>query len=261
MISMEKKVAVITGARRGIGLGIAQELGLEGYYVVLSAFSKHAEEALATMKELGLSDYEYMQCDVSDSKAREELVKAVCKKHGRLDVLVNCAGVAPKERCDLLETSEESYDFVLDTNAKSTFFMCQLAANAMIAFQEKGTIQDYSPRIINISSVSAYTVSINRGEYCVSKAAISMITQLFALRLAECGIPVFEVRPGIIQTDMTAAVTAQYEKRIAEGLTPIRRYGQSKDVADCVVAACSGKIDFSAGQVLNADGGFSIRSL
>ncbi|MGI5965580.1 MULTISPECIES: 3-ketoacyl-ACP reductase [Anaerotruncus] len=259
---MMKKVAVVTGARRGIGLGIAKELGLAGCYVVMSAFSADAQDALEEMKALGLQDScEYMQCDISDAPSREALLGAVCQKFGRLDILVNCAGVAPKSRLDLLETTEESYDYVVNTNARSTFFMCQLAANKMIAFKEAGDIAEYSPRIINISSISAYTSSTNRAEYCISKAAISMTTQLFADRLADYGIPVFEVRPGIIMTDMTAKVAEKYEKLISEGVTPIRRFGQPKDVANCVVAACSGRLDFATGQVLNADGGFSIRRL
>lgn len=259
---MVQKVAIVTGARRGIGLGIAKELGLTGYYVVMSAFSAEAQNAIEEMKALGLENgCEYMQCDISDTMARKQLIETVCRRLGRLDIMVNCAGVAPKTRLDLLETTEESFDYVVNTNARSTFFMCQLAANQMIEFQKRDDIEGYSPRIINISSISAYTSSTNRGEYCVSKAAISMTTQLFADRLAEFGIPVFEVRPGIIMTEMTAKVAAKYEKLISEGATPIRRFGQPKDVADCVVAACSGRLDFATGQVLNADGGFSIRRL
>ncbi len=259
---MIKKVVVVTGARRGIGLGIAKELGLTGCYVVMSARSADAQDALDEMKALDLQDScEYIQCDISNADSRFNLIDTVCKKFGRLDIMVNCAGVAPKARLDLLETTEESYDYVVNTNARSTFFMCQLAANRMIAFKEAGKIVNYSPCIVNISSISAYTSSTNRAEYCISKAAISITTQLFADRLAEFEIPVFEVRPGIIMTDMTAKVVEKYQKLISEGVTPIRRFGQPKDVADCVVAACSGRLNFATGQVLNADGGFSIRRL
>ena len=174
--------------------------------------------------------------------------------------MVNNAGVAPNVRLDLLETTEESFDRLMGINLKGTFFMCQLAANTMIEMQQQG-LEDYTPRIVNISSMSAYTSSVNRGEYCISKAGISMTTQLFADRLAEYGIPVFEVRPGIIQTDMTAGVSEKYQKLIEGGVTPIRRFGQPADVANCVAAAVSGLLDFATGQVLNADGGFHIRRL
>ncbi|MEG1551629.1 MAG: SDR family oxidoreductase, partial [Oscillospiraceae bacterium] len=165
----------------------------------------------------------------------------------------------PKERNDILEMSEESYDYVLDTNLKGTFFMCQAVSNAMI--KRKNEDDDYSPRIINISSVSAYAVSVNRGEYCISKAGISMVTKLFAQRLSEFSIPVFEVRPGIILTDMTMAVKEKYENLIDGGVTPIKRMGTPQDVAKCVLAAVSGNLDFTTGQVLLADGGFHLRSL
>lgn len=256
---MNKKVAIVTGARRGIGLGIAIELGKEGYYVILSAKSTSGDEAVAAMKEQGL-DCEYKSCDISNQQERTSLIMHGVRTFGRLDVLVNNAGVAPKIRQDLLKTTEESYDFVVNTNTKSTFFMCQEAANQMVELKEKG-IPGYSPRIINISSMSAYTSSTERGEYCISKAGISMITQLFADRLAEYEIPVFEVRPGIILTDMTKAVQEKYEKLIQKGITPIKRFGRPKDVADCVVAACSGRLDFATGQILNADGGFHIRRM
>ena len=173
---------------------------------------------------------------------------------------MNNAGVAPSARLDLLETTGESMDRLLDVNLKGTFFMCQQAANRMIAMQGRG-LDDYTPRIINIGSMSAYTSSVNRGEYCVSKAGLSMVTMLFADRLAEYGVPVFEVRPGIIRTDMTAGVAAKYEKLIADGVTPIRRFGTPADVAGCVLAAAGGLLDFATGQVLNADGGFHIRRL
>ena len=262
MLHNSKKIAVVTGARRGIGFGISRELGLEGYYVVLAASSESADEALAQMRELNLAS-EYQKCDITDPLDREALVKGTCEKFGRLDVLVNNAGVAPKIRLDVLDTTEESYDYVVNTNARSTFFMCQLAANQMVKLRKNTALMDsgYFPRIINISSISSYTSSIMRGEYCISKAAVSMTTQLFAERLAEYDIPVFEVRPGIILTDMTKAVQEKYQKLIEEGLTPIKRFGTPKDVADCVVAACSGRLDFAAGQVLNADGGFHMRRL
>jgi NAD(P)-dependent dehydrogenase (short-subunit alcohol dehydrogenase family) len=215
---------------------------------------------MTQMQKLEL-DGEYVKCDITDSADRAALIENIVAKHSRLDVRVNNAGVAPRIRLDILKTTEESYDHVVDTNARSTFFMCQLAANQMLALKKQGAIPNYAPRIINIASISAYTSSTTRGEYCISKAGIAMITQLFADRLAEFEVPVFGVNPGIILTDMTKAVQEKYQKLIDDGLTPIRRFGTPKDVADCVVAACSGRLDFATGQILHADGGFHMRRL
>ncbi|QAT48788.1 3-ketoacyl-ACP reductase [Caproiciproducens sp. NJN-50] len=259
-MEINKKVAIVTGARRGIGLGISKALGRAGYHIVMVALSPDASEALESVKKEGGS-CEYVSCDVSDEEARIRLIRRVSEQYGRIDVLVNNAGVAPEVRMDVLETTTESYDRLMKINARSAFFMCQHAANAMISFLQKGGLKDYSPRIVNTSSVSAYTSSTSRGEYCVSKAAISMVTKLFADRLAEYSIPVFEVRPGIILTDMTKCVQDKYRSMIEGGLTPIKRFGTPRDVANCVLAACSGLLDFSTGQVLNADGGFHIRRL
>lgn len=256
-----QKVAVVTGSRRGIGLATAKALAKAGYHVVLSAASdaSQAQAVLKSFRSEGLSAC-YMQCDISQTDKAREMIDQVVAAYGRLDLHVNNAGIAPKSRMDLLESTEESFDHVLSVNLRGTFFMCQHAANVMIELQKQG-LEDYKPRIINVASISSYTSSVNRGEYCISKAGISMVTQLFADRLAEFGIPVFEVRPGIIMTDMTAGVQEKYQKLIDEGVTPIRRFGQPEDVANCVVAAASGLLDFSTGQVLNADGGFHIRRL
>ena len=253
-----KKIALVTGSRRGIGLGIARALGQEGYFVVLSATTPSDEEVTAKLAGEGI-DCTYISCDISRTEDRARLLDTIMERYGRLDVLVNNAGVAPKVRLGILETTEESFDRLMSINLKGTFFMCQMAANLMISLQKQG-LEDYQPRIVNISSMSAYTSSVNRGEYCISKAGISMTTQLFADQLAEYGIPVFEVRPGII-TDMTAGVHEKYQKLIDEGVTPIRRFGLPEDVANCVLAAVSGRLDFATGQVLNADGGFHIRRL
>lgn len=258
---MEKKVAVVTGSRRGIGLGIARALAKDGYQTVLSAVSP-AEAAQQLIDELtgeGLCVC-YIPCDISKREDRERLLDTAIERFGRLDVLVNNAGVAPAERLDLLETTEESFERLMRVNCEGTFFMAQAAAKRMIALQDKG-LEDYHPRLVNIASISSYTSSVSRGEYCVSKAGISMVTTLFADRLAEYGIPVFEVRPGIIMTDMTAGVAEKYQKLIDGGLTPIKRFGQPEDVAGCVQAAVSGLLDFATGTVLNADGGFHIRRL
>ena len=255
-----KPVAIVTGSRRGIGKGIAASLGQMGYYVVLSATRPSADEVVQEMQGLGI-ECEYIKCDVSNSSERKMLVDTVCGKHGRLDVMVNNAGVAPKVKKDILVVDEESYDYVVNTNARSDFFLCQLAANRMIEFQGKD-IPSYKPRIINISSISAYAASTNRGEYCVSKAAIAMTTSLFAARLGEHNIPVFEVRPGFILTDMMAPESRErFQTFIDNGITPIRRFGTPEDIGDAVAALCSGNLDFATGQVIDADGGFHVRVL
>lgn len=243
-----KKIAVVTGAYQGIGRGIADGLKKEGYEVIYS--DVHAE----------MEGEIYCKCDISKAEDRVALVRFALEKYGRIDLLVNNAGVACKVRLDVLETTEESFDRVVGINTKGTFFMCQAFANAMIECQKKD-LEDYTPRIVNIASNSSYTSSTSRGEYCISKAGVSMTTLLFADKLAEYGIPVFEVRPGIIKTPMTEVVSAKYDKLISEGITPIKRWGTPEDVANCVIAAASGLLDFGTGTVLNADGGFHIRRL
>ena len=243
-----QKIALVTGAYQGIGFGIASMLEKEGYTVIYS--DVYAEMDVKN----------YCKCDISKADDRAALAEYVDKKFGRLDLLVNNAGVACKVRLDVLETTEESFDRVVGINTKGTFFMCQAFANAMIECQGRG-LENYTPRIVNIASNSSYTSSTSRGEYCISKAGVSMTTLLFADKLAEYGIPVFEVRPGIIKTPMTDVVSAKYDKLIAEGITPIKRWGTPEDVANCVIAAASGLLDFGTGTVLNADGGFHIRRL
>ena len=242
------KVAIVTGAIGGIGKESAIQLCRKGYAVVgmdvvdtpdLSAFD-------------GL-DFTYVKGDLASEDSRAALVKCAADK-GTIAALVNVAGVAPKVRRDILEMTEESYDFVMGINTKGTLFLTQAVANKMIEEKSGGSI-------VNISSCSAYTSSTSRGEYCISKAGVSMTTLLFADKLAEFNIPVFEVRPGIIKTPMTDVVSAKYDKLIAEGITPIKRWGTPEDVANCVIAAASGLLDFGTGTVLNADGGFHIRRL
>lgn len=246
------KTAVVTGSSRGIGRGIADLLHENGYTVIYSGTK--AERPVDLPPEA-----DYFPCQVQDTLSRRALIDHVLDTYGRLDVLVNNAGVAPLVRRDLLEMTEESFDRVLDINLKGCMFLCQLAANAMI--EGKKALPDYAPRIVNIGSISAYTSSTARGEYCISKAGVSMVTQLFADRLAAEGIPVFEVRPGIIATDMTHVVHEKYQKMIEEGLLPVPRFGEPRDVAKMVLACCSGMLDYTAGQVLNADGGFALRRL
>lgn len=246
------KTALVTGSSRGIGRGIADLLCKNGYTVVYCGTKPQRPADLAP-------EADYFPCDISDGAQRRAIVAHVLETYGRLDVLVNNAGVAPLVRRDLLEMEEESFDRVLGVNLKGTMFMCQLAANAMI--EGRKTLPDYSPRIVNIGSMSAYTSSTSRGEYCISKAGVGMVTKLFADRLASEGIPVFEVRPGIIDTDMTSVVHEKYERMIEGGLLPVQRFGKPADVARMVLACCSGLLDYSAGQVLDADGGFALRRL
>lgn len=246
---MSEKVALVTGSYQGIGKGIAELLEENGYTVIYSDVALQME-----------GKDNYCKCDISNAKDRDNLAEYIREKYGRLDLLVNNAGVACKVRLDVLETTEESFDRVVGINTKGTFFMCQKFANEMIKYQGEN-LPDYSPRIVNIASNSSYTSSTSRGEYCISKAGVSMTTLLFADKLAEYGIPVFEVRPGIIKTPMTEVVTQKYDKLINEGITPIKRWGTPEDVAKCVLAAASGLLDFGTGTVLNADGGFHIRRL
>lgn len=256
-----KKTAAVTGARRGIGYEIARQLGLAGYHVILSGISsaEDTEGIVGKLEQEGISA-EYFPCNIAVREQRENFLHRIRETRGRLDLHVNNAGVAPETRMDLLRTTEESFVHVLDVNLKGTFFMTQAAANYMIELVEAG-LPDYTPRIISISSVSSFASSVNRGEYCISKAGISMMTKLFADRLSEYKIPVFEIQPGIIRTDMTKPLTEKYEKMIAGGLTPIRRMGEPIDVAKCVLAAAGGSLDFATGQALHADGGFHIRRL
>ncbi len=257
-----QKVAIVTGSRRGIGLGIAKALLAQGYFTVLSGVTEISDPRADFPELSGCEHFTYIRCDISKPEDRIFILDETIKRYGRIDVLVNNAGVAPLERVDILETSPESFDRLIEINLKGTFFMSQSASKLMIDMKHAADpLPDYAPRIVNISSVSAYTASISRGEYCISKAGIAMITQLFAARLADEGIPVFEVRPGIIMTDMTAGVKEKYEQLIADGITAIRRMGTPEDVAGCVIAACSGQLDFGTGTVLNADGGFHIRRL
>jgi NAD(P)-dependent dehydrogenase (short-subunit alcohol dehydrogenase family) len=210
-------------------------------------------------------DVSYIRCDISRASDREAAFGEIAEKHAPLDVLVNNAGVAPLARLNVLDTTEESFDRVVGTNLKGTFFMTQLFARGMIEWKgkwEKDSEGGYSPRIVNISSVSADTSSTNRGEYCISKAGVSMVTTLFADMLADYGIPVFEVRPGIIKTDMTEAVQAKYDKFIFEdGRLPTARWGLPEDVAKVVYSLCCGAFDYGTGQVVNVDGGLHIRRL
>lgn len=243
--------AVITGGSRGIGLGIAKELLKEGFTVILTARTE--SEEVKELKEKYAQKVYFISCDNSKTEDIEKLVAVVEKAFGKIDLLVNNAGVAPRVRKDVLEITEEDFDYVTDINLKGTFFLTQKLV-PLLKKNEKS-------RIINISSMSSYTASVNRGEYCISKAGISMITKLFAVRLAEYGISVLEIRPGIIDTEMTSKVKEKYEKMIEEGVTPIRRMGKPEDIGKCVVSIAKGNFDFCTGTVIDCDGGYSVRSL
>jgi NAD(P)-dependent dehydrogenase (short-subunit alcohol dehydrogenase family) len=199
--------------------------------------------------------------DISVAQDRELLVRTMREQFGRLDLLVNNAGIAPDKRADLLEASEESFDRLMNVNLKGPYFLTQSIARWMIEQKSSSTITNFRPAIINITSVSAFAASPERGDYCVSKAGLSMMTKLYALRLADEGINVYEVRPGVIATDMTGAVKEKYDRRIADGLTPIRRWGSAEDVARAVAAIAAGSLPFSTGEVINVDGGFHLRQL
>ncbi len=257
-----KRTAIVTGASRGIGRAVATALGAARCNVVIN-YAANAEAANRTVNlvEDGGGQALAVQADIGSTADRQRLVREAEERFGSIDLLVNNAGVAPKVRADLLETGEESYDTVMDTNLKGPFFLTQLVAQHMI--DRRGDYDDACrPAIINISSISAYTASINRGEYCLSKAGIAMLTQLFAARLAKEGINVYEIRPGVIETDMTGPVKAKYDKLIfEEDLLPIPRWGQPEDIAKAVVAIAQGLLPYSTGQVLDVDGGFHLRRL
>ena len=262
----DQRVALVTGASRGIGKGIAVELARIGYDVVIN-YASNAAAAEAACTEARLADdrnkvrVEMCQGDVAVAADRARLLAFTHERFGRLDLLVNNAGVAPAQRVDLLAATEESFDRLLNVNLKGPYFLSQAAARLMIELKTGGTITDYAPAVVNITSISAYTASPERGDYCVSKAGLAMMTQLFAARLAAEGINVYEVRPGIIATDMTAGVTAKYDRLIDAGLTPIARWGTPADVGRAVAAIAAGYLPFSTGEVINVDGGFHLRRL
>jgi NAD(P)-dependent dehydrogenase (short-subunit alcohol dehydrogenase family) len=257
---MSERVAIVTGASRGIGRATVAALGQRGWAVCINyrGNAEAADEAGRLVEEAGGRAL-VVQANIAEAVDRQRLVDETLQVFGRIDVLVNNAGMAPRQRVDILETSEASYDEVMDVNLKGPFFLSQLVAKVMIAGLEAGTIKN--PAIINMGSVSTYASSPHRAEYCISKAGLGMMTTLFADRLAEYGINVYELRPGIIATDMTSVVKEKYDRLIGEGLTPIRRWGQPEDVARAVLALVEGYFPFSTGEVLNIDGGFHLRRL
>ncbi len=254
------KVALVTGGSRGIGLGIVTQLAKQGFNIAINGVrpQEGVTDVLESIKALGV-DVIYCQGNVALSADRTKILQEVKDHYGQLNLLVNNAGIAPRERRDVLSTSETSFDEVLDTNLKSCYFLTQAAANWMI--EQKAAQPDFSASIINISSISATVASVNRGEYCVSKAGISMVTQLFAVRLGEYNIPVYEVRPGVIATDMTAGVKEKYDTLIGGGLCVQPRWGTPEDVGKAVGALAAGGFPYSTGQVFMVDGGLTLSRL
>jgi 3-oxoacyl-[acyl-carrier protein] reductase len=258
-------VALITGASRGIGRGIALELAQLGYDLVInfagneSAAKQTAADCAERARHANRKiRTDICQADISRTADRQRLIDFTRKTFARLDLLVNNAGVAPEVRADILDATEESFDRLIGINVKGPYFLTQLAGKWMV---EQARESSRRPKIVTISSVSAYTASINRGDYCISKAALSMMTPLFAARLAEYGIGVYEIRPGVIETDMTAAVKDKYDKLIREGLTPLPRWGKPEDVGKAVAAIAQDLLPYSTGEVINVDGGFHLRRL
>jgi 3-oxoacyl-[acyl-carrier protein] reductase len=243
-----KPVAVITGGCRGIGRGIAKELSRS--HNVVATYRERLDAAESLRAKTGV---EIFRCDISSAADRTALLDFTRERFGRLDLLINSAGIAPRVRRDILEATEEGYDEVMATNLKGPYFLTQQAARWMVE-QKDG-------RIVFITSISSYTASLNRGEYCISKAGVTMAVALYALRLAADNIKVFEIRPGLIDTDIIAPARKMYEERIAHGLFPQGRIGQPSDVARVVRAIADGLMDYSTGQVLNVDGGWSLRLL
>ena len=255
-----KKTALITGGSRGIGLGIAMELANAGVDLAINGVrpKEEVEEVLQKIEDLGVNVI-YCRGDISKENERDIILKKVKMEFDQLNYLINNAGVAPKERFELLKTTEESFEYVLKTNLQGPFFLTQSVANWFI--EQKKMNESFVGSIINISSISATVVSVNRGEYCISKAGMGMMTQLFAARLGEYNIPVYEIRPGIIETDMTAGVKEKYDKLFANGLSVQSRWGKPADIAKIVLSLVEGNLPYSTGAVIMADGGLTIQRL
>jgi 3-oxoacyl-[acyl-carrier protein] reductase len=255
-----KKVALVTGGSRGIGYGIVRQLAAQGFDIAMNGVrdEKAVATEMETIRQAG-ADVLYCRGDISSGEDREKILRRIRDHFGRLNILVNNAGIAPRERCDILESSEKSFEEVISTNLRGTYFLTQAAANWMI--RQKQTDREFTAFIINITSISSTVASVNRGEYCISKAGLSMATQLFATRLGEYNIPVYEVRPGIISTDMTEGVKDKYTRLIEGGLCVQKRWGLPEDVGKVVGALVAGSFSYSTGQVIMVDGGMTIPRL
>ncbi|MEM7754775.1 MAG: 3-ketoacyl-ACP reductase [Planctomycetota bacterium] len=256
----DRPAALVTGGTRGIGLAIAEKLAADGFDVAVNGRRPESDvlDSLESIRSRGARAV-YLRADVADLDGHAATLGSIREHFGRLDCLVNNAGVAPEARVPLTEMSPESFDRVLSINLRGPFFLAQAAARMMLEQRSRG---DGGPlSIINVSSVSATVVSTNRGEYCLSKAGVAMATQLFAADLADRGIGVYEIRPGVIRTEMTAGVTEKYDRLIAEGLTVERRWGEPIDVARAVSTLARGELTYATGQVLTVDGGLSLARL
>lgn len=260
MAQTPQRVALITGGSRGIGLGIAEELAKSRFSLAINGIRAESDVADAAdrLRKHGV-EVLYCRGDVADAEQRQAIVDQVRDRFGRLDVLVNNAGVAPNVRADILDAGEESFDRLIRINLKGPYFLTQLVARWMR--EQRRSDAGFAGVIVNISSVSATEASVNRGDYCITKAGVAMATQLWAARLAEFGIAVYEVRPGVIRTDMTAAVTEKYDKLIAGGLTVEPRWGMPDDVGRAVAVLARGELSYATGNVLNVDGGMTVRRL
>lgn len=260
-MATEFRVAVVTGGGRGIGRGIVGELAALGIAVVVNyrGDAHAADDACRDAERRGSPQTLAIRADVSDLDQGRQLIDETLAAFGRIDIWVNNAGVAPDPRRDLLETTPESFDRVVGVNLRGPFFLTQAVARTMVDLSGRGIVAE--PQIIFVTSVSSTFASVNRGEYCVSKAGLSMVAKLFAVRLAEEGIRVYEVRPGVIATDMTGPVRAVYDRRIADGLSPIRRWGTPADVGKAVAALAAGALPFSTGEVIHVDGGLNLNRL
>lgn len=259
-MAKHRRVALVTGGRRGIGFGIARALAAQGCDIVINGVSPAVgtAEAVAELESLGARVL-YVQGDVADPGDHARMVEAVRTRFGRLDVLINNAGIGPRSRDDILTATPENYDHVMQTNLRGPYFLTQRVANYMV--EQKKADPAFDGMIVFITSISSTVVSVNRGEYCISKAGLSMAAQLYAVRLAEFGIPVHEVRPGVIATDMTSKVKEKYDRLFAEGLALLPRWGTPEDVGRVVAALVRGDLAYSTGQVIMVDGGMQIQTL
>jgi len=255
-----RPVALITGGSRGIGFGIAKRLAELGFNVAINGMREESQvsEPITALSELG-AEVLYCQGDIGSAEARASMLSRVKEKFGKLNILVNNAGVAPKERKDILDASEESFAYVVGTNLQGPYFLTQAAAKWMI--EQKAESPESFFSIINVGSISATVVSVNRGEYCIAKAGIAMMTSLFAARLGEYDIPVYEVRPGIIKTDMTSGVTEKYDRLIENGLCVTPRWGYPEDIGKAVGSLATAQFPFSTGQAILIDGGLTLPRL
>jgi NAD(P)-dependent dehydrogenase (short-subunit alcohol dehydrogenase family) len=254
------KVAFVTGGSRGIGLGVARALASSGFHVAINGRREPGDVAGVVGELIGFGvDAIYCQGDVADLNDHTRMLAEIRARWNRLDVLVNNAGVAPDVRADILDATPESFDRLIRINLRGPYFLSQAAARWMV--EQRKADASFRGKIANVSSVSATVASVNRGDYCISKAGVAMATQLWAARLAEFGIDVYEVRPGVIKTDMTSGVTEKYDKLIADGLTVDKRWGTPEDVGSAVAVLARGELPYATGQVLNIDGGMTLQRL